>query len=325
MKKRVISGVSCLLFLGLLTGAAFSNTKPSEYYVADEKIVAISPALDTKSVTRATDRFRFLYDTYLAPNDMHPYVAIVPDKSYYLADPKGRGQMDYEALFALTYSQMDYADPIDLTAMVDGDSYYRTDSHWRQECLAPVAECISKATGITETASPEGNPANELTYDTLFAADGFVGSYGEAITQASGWEREKFAAIKPDAVYYLTNEILDQAIVLNYDNDSRSGLYDWEKLTERNPYDFFLSGASALMYIESPAALTDRQLVVFRDSYGSSLIPLLTPYYREILVVDIRYTMSDRLGERVDFANWAGADALYLYSTTLLNRSISLK
>ena len=30
MKKRVISGVSCLLFLGLLTGAAFSNMKPSE-------------------------------------------------------------------------------------------------------------------------------------------------------------------------------------------------------------------------------------------------------------------------------------------------------
>ena len=152
-----------------------------------------------------------------------------------------------------------------------------------------------------------------------------MGSYGEAITLASGWEREKFAAIKPDAVYYLTNDILDQAVVLNYDNDSRSGLYDWEKLAERNPYDFFLSGASALMYIESPAALTDRQLVVFRDSYGSSLIPLLTPYYQEILVVDIRYTMSDRLGERVDFADWAGADALYLYSTTLLNRSISLK
>ena len=325
MKKRVISGVSCLLFLGLLTGAAFSNMKPSEYYVADEKIVAISPALDTRSVTRATDRFRLLYDTYLAPNDMHPYVAIVPDKSYYLADPKGRGQMDYEALFALTYSQMDYAEPIDLAASLDGDSYYRTDSHWRQECLALVAECITEATGVSTIAFSESRTDGGINYDTLFAADGFVGSYGEAITLASGWEREKFAAIKPDAVYYLTNDILDQAVVLNYDNDSRSGLYDWEKLAERNPYDFFLSGASALMYIESPAALTDRQLVVFRDSYGSSLIPLLTPYYQEILVVDIRYTMSDRLGERVDFADWAGADALYLYSTTLLNRSISLK
>ena len=41
--------------------------------------------------------------------------------------------------------------------------------------------------------------------------------------------------------------------------------------------------------------------------------------------MDVRYAMSDRLGERVDFADWAGADALYLYSTTLLNRSISLK
>ena len=45
----------------------------------------------------------------------------------------------------------------------------------------------------------------------------------------------------------------------------------------------------------------------------------------EILVVDIRYTMSNRLDERIDFNDWSGADVLYLYSTLLLNRSLSLK
>lgn len=358
-RRRIRSGLACAALLCLLTAAALDASRTGGYYVADGQIAAVSPPLDAKSVSRAADRFAYLYDTYLAPNRINAWIAVIPDKSYYLPDAKGRGQMDYATLFEQVYGQMDYAAPIDLTGCLSAASYYATDSHWRQECLLPVAEQIinamqpeneadpaaPEASAEIQSAEPTKTSADPQTtapaetdaaaapsaagedsgYETRIAADHFIGSYADAITNAGFWEKHKFASVRPDTIRYLTNEVLEKATVYCYDNDSTAGLYDWDKLDSRNPYDFFLSGPAALMHLKNPASGTDRRLIVFRDSYGSSLLPLLLPYYREILAVDIRYTMSSHLGEFVDFSGWAGADALYLYSTTLLNKSISLR
>ena len=66
----------------------------------------------------------------------------------------------------------------------------------------------------------------------------------------------------------------------------------------------------------------DKELVVFRDSFGSSLIPLLVDEYSKITVIDIRYVQSNVLGQFVDFH---GQDTLFLYSTVVLNNSMSLR
>ena len=89
------------------------------------------------------------------------------------------------------------------------------------------------------------------------------------------------------------------------------------------PYDLFLSGSRSLLRIDNPNALSGRTLVVFRDSFGSSIIPLLSESYRTVYAVDIRYLASDRLGRVVDFPD--DADVLLLYSTTVLHNSITLK
>ncbi len=74
--------------------------------------------------------------------------------------------------------------------------------------------------------------------------------------------------------------------------------------------------------IMSPDAVTDRRLIIFRDSYTSSLVPLLLGAYREITLVDLRYIDSARIGEYVDFA---GADILFLYNTVIVNHAEMLK
>ena len=43
-----------------------------------------------------------------------------------------------------------------------------------------------------------------------------------------------------------------------------------------------------MLDIKTTADSTDR-LLIFKDSYANSLIPFLTPYYREIIVIDPRY------------------------------------
>ena len=50
----------------------------------------------------------------------------------------------------------------------------------------------------------------------------------------------------------------------------------------------FLGGDHARVNIRTTADTTDRLLLV-KDSYANCLIPFLTPYYREVIVIDPEY------------------------------------
>jgi len=76
------------------------------------------------------------------------------------------------------------------------------------------------------------------------------------------------------------------------------------------------------MEITNPLYEGERELVIFRDSYGSSLAPLLIPYYSKITLIDIRYVP---FGKIEDFVDPSGQDVLILYSAQLMNASYLLK
>ena len=95
-----------------------------------------------------------------------------------------------------------------------------------------------------------------------------------------------------------------------------------EKAKGHDAYEIFLSGTSALQVIENPKAEKEKELIVFRDSFGSSLIPLLVEGYSKITVIDTRYVQSQMLGSLVDFH---GQDTLFIYSTIILNNSLVLR
>ena len=122
----------------------------------------------------------------------------------------------------------------------------------------------------------------------------------------------------------MTSDILEDCTVYNYETGSpeEMSIYDMEKAYGRDPYEMFLSGSLSLITIENPNATTDKELVIFRDSFGSSLAPLLVEGYAKVTLVDIRYISSDIVGMFVDFEN---QDVLFLYSTLVLNSSSTLK
>ena len=108
----------------------------------------------------------------------------------------------------------------------------------------------------------------------------------------------------------------------NYETGKYGSIYDESKLTGDDLYEVFLSGSVSLLTIENPNAETDRELILFRDSYGSALAPLLVQGYRKITLVDVRYISSALLGRFLDFH---GQDVLFLYSTLVLNNSSQLQ
>lgn len=109
---------------------------------------------------------------------------------------------------------------------------------------------------------------------------------------------------------------------MTHADGSVTKVYDEAKLGSRDLYDIFLSGSEPLLTIENPDADTEKELVLFRDSFGSSLAPLLLQGYRKVTLVDIRYMDPKLLSNYVNFQN---ADVLFLYSTLVLNSSGALR
>ena len=116
--------------------------------------------------------------------------------------------------------------------------------------------------------------------------------------------------------------MISGATVYNAETGATGGIYDFGKLQSKDPYEFFLSGAAALLTVENPSAEEEKELVIFRDSFGSAIAPYLIEGYSKVTLVDTRYIAPALLGDYVDFTN---CDVLFLYSTLVLNESSVLK
>ena len=258
--------------------------------------------LNPDSLSHALARFRYVYDRYL--QDAKVYMAIVPDKGYYLAEEAGQLALDYEVLFETVRQGMPWASSVDLTACLDAEDYYRTDTHWRQENLLEAAEAICEAMGA---AIPKIEDYTVTELERPF--------YGVYYGQAA-------LPMEADTIRLLESELLSSCTVYDYESGKTGRVYDMSKLGSKDLYDVYLSGSRSLLTIENPNANTDRELILFRDSFGSSLAPLLVQGYGKVTMVDIRYIQPDLLEKFVDFE---GKDVLFLYSTLVLNNSATIK
>ncbi len=234
------------------------------------------------------------------------YYSIIPDKNYYLAKKNGYLYLDYDKCFNFIKENLSSMQEIEIIDLLQLDDFYYTDTHWKQQNLEKVVKRLAENMGFEITA-----PFVENTLDVDF--------YGVYVGQT---------AIKCQAekIIYLTNEILQKAVV-SYLSDDGSGyiqkeMYDFDKTKGKDPYEFFLSGNQAIITIENKHCISNKELIIFRDSFGSSLCPLLTEGYRKITIIDIRYINSAILK---NYITNTGQDILFLYSTLLINNSSSLK
>ena len=271
-------------------------------YLTDGTAVKQEYPLNRESVNHAIGRFQRIYEQYLAGSRC--FYAIVPDKGFYLGEDSGHLTMDYDALYAQMAEGLSWAQEIDLRPTLTGQDYYRTDTHWRQEKLLPAAAALCEGLGV---APPRAEDFAAAALERPF--------YGVYYGQAA-------LPMEPDTLFLMESELMSQCSVYDYETGKTGSIYDMTKLDSRDLYDVYLSGAKALLTIENPNAGTDRELIVFRDSFGSSIVPLLMEDYAKVTLVDIRYIQPDLLGQFLDFH---GQDVLFLYSTLVLNNSAALK
>ncbi len=311
MRNAIVKGV---VFVLLACAAVFGAAKwiptqeaPSaalpDVYVYQGYAVTTEAGYDQKSLDYAARKLQQLHDSYLTGNDGHIYLSVVPDKGSFTEPPEGYTPASAQETADALLAQLDFAQYVDIAPGLTLEDYYRTDPHWRQECLVATAQTLAQAMDV-----PLAGDFQENAIDVPF-----YGAYAEKAG-------EPLAA---DTLRYLTGEVLDACTVYDYETDAQETLYDLSAVETDTPYDLYLQGSRSLLRIDSPLSATDRTLVVFRDSFGSSLIPLLAESYRTIYAVDIRYLSSQMVGRFLSFDG--SENVLFLYSTMVLQNSRTMK
>ena len=311
MRNAIVKGVvfvllACAVVFGaakwILTQEAPSAALP-DVYVYQGYAVTTEAGYDQKSLDYAALKFQQLYDSYLTGNDGHIYLSVVPDKGSFTAPPEGYTPASAQETADTLLAQLDFVQYVDIAPGLTLEDYYRTDPHWRQECLVATAQTLAQAMDV-----PLAGDFQENAIDVPF-----YGAYAEKAGEP----------LVADTLRYLTGEVLDACTVYDYETDAQETLYDLSAVETDTPYDLYLQGSRSLLRIDSPLSATDRTLVVFRDSFGSSLIPLLAESYRTIYAVDIRYLSSQMVGRFLSFDG--SEDVLFLYSTMVLQNSRTMK
>lgn len=254
------------------------------------------------SVNNFAEKITKIYDTYLKGTDCKAYFSLVPDKNTYLTEGTIYPHFEYNELYELTVQKLPSAlKKIRTNDLLSAESYYSTDSHWRQEKLVPLANRIRERLGAA--------PLGELTEKE--AGEFYGVYYGQSALP-----------LDADKLNYLTNEEIEGATVTNIENEAVTEVYDLRKLEALDRYDIFLSGALSIIEISNPIGEEGKELIIFRDSFGSSLAPLLIPGYSKVTLIDTRYIPTATVKHFVSFDN---QDVLFIYGTAIVNSSSSLR
>lgn len=266
-------------------------------YLKDNYIFKSNYPTNKKSISNFINTINKL-SSYLS-EDNNVYMMIIPDKNYYLESDDFL-KIDYDYLYK-EVGKLGYR-MIDIRNVLSLDDYYETDTHWRQERLDKV---------IKEMSYYLDFDYQDISYDVKTYDDFYGVYYGESAISR-----------KLESLTYLTGDMFDEVDVWYLENDSINTIYNEEKLEGLDAYDVYLDGASSFITITNTKSSSDKELVIFRDSFGSSLSPLLVAYYSKITIIDNRYITSDVFTNYIEFTN---QDVLFMYSSLLVNDSGSLK
>ncbi|MCM1283290.1 MAG: DHHW family protein [Muribaculaceae bacterium] len=231
-------------------------------------IVAVQDFFSRASGEIAPERLSFLLvpTSGLVMEDKLPKNARLFDQNAYIDRVK----------FAMKdYNFVDVRD--ELAAHSAEYIYYKTDHHWTTDgaCIACEKWCASA--GVPYAAA-DGLEKNVVTTE-------FRGSLYSKILDAD-------SAYDSIWIYGQQEEPRLEVTV----NEKEPGqIYDGSKLTEKDKYAFFFGGNEGQMHIfgGDSGESGERSLLVVKDSFANSFVPLIAGEFEHVYMVDLRYYNGD--------------------------------
>ena len=238
-------------------------------------------------------------DTY---KDISFNMMIVPDAANILKDklPSLAVTADQNALINRVKKQMSESVTwIDASKSLNEHSeekiYYKTDHHWTSLGAFYAFKDAAPLMGIKDDVS------------SMFAPYPVSLDFNGTLAALSGCRLDEEEQID----IYVPKDI-DKDLIVNYEEEQKktTTIYDKSKLDTRDKYAVFLGGNSPIIDIRTLSANPGRLLII-KDSFANSFVQFLTPFYREIVMVDPRYYT----GSFDDLVEVYGiTDVLFLYS-----------
>ncbi len=261
-------------------------------YFLGDTIFKINSDFDEKQIELSIKKINGIIEKH--PEAKSYYYSVIPAKNHF---DKDHPHFDTKRLESLLHSKIKNAEYINIVDTLSLDDYYKSDPHWSQEKIVKVAKKLM--------AEIKGD-YKELQDITIEKLEGYKGAYAGQLA----------LHFPSETMHYITSPSFDGITVRSLQEKEQVALYNIDNFSHVDPYDVFLGGAKAILYIENTKADSEKELVIFRDSFSSSLAPLLVENYKKITLVDIRYISSKNADEYIDYHN---ADVLFLYSTELFN------
>lgn len=244
--------------------------------------------------------------------EIRSYVAIAPNSTEIITDylPANAPVQNQTEQIGKVYSLLNGYTCIDICTPLKNaenpeDLYYKTDHHWTADAVDIAYRRICESMQLD---------ANAYQYNKLAVTNEFQGT----LASSSGI----FSA--SDTIYVPTcpSDIMYRVSYVN-EGKTCTTVFDQSKLQEKSKYDVFFGGNFAQVIIETNSS-SDRVLMVIKDSYANSLIPLLIPHFKTIVVVDPRY-YSDNLNQIIEREEVTDILWVYNANTFLNDTSISGK
>ncbi len=287
-----------------------SRMENGVYIGRDGQLLEDIAVPDNELFTANINAVKSFANTY---SDIPATVMLIPDAACILSDslPAFASVEDQRQMFSMVERGLgDSVKWVDAYSILNKHKaeklYYKTDHHWTTQGAFYVFQEAAASLGIEEDVSDD--------YVSYTVTDSFNG----VLASKSGVGLDE----KEQIDIYVPTEG-DDDVVVNYvdEGKKRTSLYDSSKLETRDKYGVFFGGNTSVMDIRT-VSTSQKRLLVVKDSFADCFIPFLTPYYREIVVVDPRYysgTMTDIMD------TYRITDILILYSgnTFMTDNNIS--
>ena len=218
----------------------------------------------------------------LVPTAVNHYEEELP-KLYKMQErPLEKDTLNYfEGQFSNVSYVMGISETLSLGKATCDSMYYRTDHHWTMQGAYKGYCCLAPYLYI---------PVKEKTYDDFqTVSEDFYGTT---------WSKVCDTAVSPDPIEIYENPEWAGNITVTYEDTKEitDSPYNKEYLNKKDKYSMYLNNQHSLIHIENPNADLERtddsehsSLVIIKDSYANSLVPLLIDQYETIWVFDPRY------------------------------------
>lgn len=237
----------------------------------------------------------------LSPNSSCIYSEKLPE---YLETENQAQQIEsFYALLDKDIIKTDITEAL-MEAKKENPVFYKTDHHWTTRGAFSAFEKLQEPLGFEMKAED---------YEFYNVTNRFKGTLSAKVTSVSSEDSLEVCIPKGSEGSFFIDFYGEK-------EKSASFLYK-EKLRDKNKYEVFLGGNYAMLSVTT-ALENDRKLVVIKDSFANCLLPMLTPYFSKILVLDPRY-MTESVSTILQEDKYT--DLLFLYNANTLFEDSSLK